>query len=947
LVKDINPIDDANVGSEPRRVTAAGDHVFFFALDNAGLSGLWRSDGTPNDAQLIAQTSETELAYVNGVVYFGSCQLWRTDGTPAGTVLLKDLSGLATGQSCAGFSRFTAVGGSLYFVVDDWQGRSLWKSNGTTSGTRLVKRVFADFLFAVGQRLFFTQRDEATGYELWTSDGTTGGTHLVKDICPGPCDGISVESFASVKGTLFFPAQDGVNGEELWRSDGTRVGTRMVKDIAPGVGATSSPRELTRVGNRLFFTTYWPGGDALWKSDGTDAGTVVVSYVAASGLKNANGRLFFVGRDSVSGLEPWTSDGTLAGTLQLGDLCSGSCSSSFGDVFIAVGGRVFFTAWRGVATAPELWKSDGTPNGTVLVKNVPGLAAAGAVVNGVLFFPANDGTTGPELWRTDGTDVGTVSVTDRVSNSSCTYAGAGVIDRLFFAVCNPRDSAGLWVSDGRSGGTNLVKNFPYGPYMATSYLGGALFSARDGSGLAVWRSDGTETGTVKVSDVEPQFSPPFRFVIVGGEAFFAGRDGVGGVELWKTNGTPAGTTIVKDIVPGLAGSFPQYLTVVNDVLFFAAYSWDEVSGTAWGLWRSDGTDVGTTLVKKVVARDLTDVNGTLFFAGYERDLVPQTGVQLWKSDGIEAGTVPVREEGLYPRALLSVNDTLFFVASESVNGTELWKSDGTASGTVVVKDIVPGSLGSDLFLLTAANRTLFFVACTESTGCEPWKTDGTASGTVMVRDINPGVYSSINPGWYFAAVPAFVPVEGRVFFQADDGTTGLELWESDGTDTGTHLVQDLAAGRQSSFPHDIARVGTKLFFSANDGLIGDELWALHLGPEVLASSTTVVEDVCRKTVAEVVVRLSSASARPVTVEYATSDGTANSVDDYVRVAGALEFPPGVTSRVIRVPVRNDRVLEADEYFNVTLTGVEGGVLDETASTAAVWIQDRPQPVICR
>jgi ELWxxDGT repeat protein len=189
--------------------------------------------------------------------------------------------------------------------------------------------------------------------------------------------------------------------------------------------------------------------------------------------------------------------------------------------------------------------------------------------------------------------------------------------------------------------------------------------------------------------------------------------------------------------------------------------------------------------------------------------------------------------------------------------------------------------------------------------------------------------------------------EGRVFFQADDGTTGLELWESDGTEIGTRLVQDLAVGPHSSFPHDIARVGSKLFFSANDGLIGDELWALHLGPEVLASSTTVVEDVCRKTVAEVVVRLSSASARQVTVEYATSDGTANGIDDYVPASGTLDFAPGVTSRVIRVPVRSDRVLEADEYFNVTLTNAAGGILDETASTAAVWIEDGPQPVICR
>jgi len=70
------------------------------------------------------------------------------------------------------------------------------------------------------------------GDELWKSDGTSGGTVMVKDIYPGDKydDGFP-ENLTNVNGTLYFTAYDGVNGEELWKSNGTDTGTVMVKDI--------------------------------------------------------------------------------------------------------------------------------------------------------------------------------------------------------------------------------------------------------------------------------------------------------------------------------------------------------------------------------------------------------------------------------------------------------------------------------------------------------------------------------------------------------------------------------------------------------------------------------------------------------------------------------------------------------------------------------------------
>jgi ELWxxDGT repeat protein len=85
-----------------------------------------------------------------------------------------------------------------------------------------------------------------------------------------------------------------------------------------------------------------------------------------------------------------------------------------------------------------------------------------------------------------------------------------------------------------------------------------------------------------------------------------------------------------------------------------------------------------------------------------------------------------------------VGSTLFFTASDGVNGNELWKSDGTAAGTVLVKDIFPGLSGPSPSSLTAVGNTLFFTANDGVNGNELWKSDGTAAGTVLVKDINPG-----------------------------------------------------------------------------------------------------------------------------------------------------------------------------------------------------------------
>jgi ELWxxDGT repeat protein len=201
--------------------------------------------------------------------------------------------------------------------------------------------------------------------------------------------------------------------------------------------------------------------------------------------------------------------------------------------------------------------------------------------------------------------------------------------------------------------------------------------------------------------------------------------------------------------------------------------------------------------------------------------------ELWKSDGTEAGTVLLKEftggTGILHQDLhfTSFGGQLFFAANDA-NGFELWKSDGTEAGTVLVKDINRGEGSSHPQDLIHVGGTLYFRADDGTHGGELWKSDGTEAGTVLVKDIRSG------NTW--SAARHFSNVSGTVYFTADDGMHGSELWKSDGTEGGAVLVNDFVEGSGSSNPTGgIVEAGGKLF--VNIGPRGDnmtQLWAADL-----------------------------------------------------------------------------------------------------------------------
>ncbi len=138
-----------------------------------------------------------------------------------------------------------------------------------------------------------------------------------------------------------------------------------------------------------------------------------------------------------------------------------------------------------------------------------------------------------------------------------------------------------------------------------------------------------------------------------------------------------------------------------------------------------------------------------------------------------------------------------------------------AQGPFLLADIQPGSGESSPQKLTVFRDRVWFSANDGQHGRELWASDGTAAGTQMFADLWPGSYAG-NP-------TGFCVLGDRMFFAAYGQGAGVELWVTDGTVAGTNPFADLRPGSGSSFPANLAAIGDALYFSANDGS-GAEPW---------------------------------------------------------------------------------------------------------------------------
>lgn len=400
---------------------------------------------------------------------------------------------------------------------------------------------------------------------------------------------------------------------------------RLIKDLTGDMPSAYPPavwpRELTRVGNRIFFIVsgFRSAQDdpEIWVTDGTATGTRQITSLNAQppgrmlhSLTVVGDRLFFV-----YGSALWVMD---VYTERLTPLTQQSSypHASMGDL-TAAGDLLYF---RPVDANAQLCRSDGTPEGTYCL--VGGVTAMGAamgrgmffiadswdqepwattdgkrvfrladvapgyrdssnpggwsVFKGSMFFFAWDHFRGADLYRSDGTPFGTRLAADIDVALNYTYYGTPTtIDlrqHLYFFASDATHQGRLWQTDGTQEGTGPIAAGPngLGEFVPFARAGGTLLGlAGTGHGeqIALWAFDPI-TGRSERLKVVRGYWLHSRLEIAGRVVFTSCM--ASGCEPWISDGTAAGTRLLSDVAPGGRESGAEYYTRLGAEIVFAA-----------------------------------------------------------------------------------------------------------------------------------------------------------------------------------------------------------------------------------------------------------------------------------------------------------------------------------------------------------------------------------------
>lgn len=339
-------------------------------------------------------------------------------------------------------------------------------------------------------------------------------------------------------------------------------------------------------------------------------------------------------------------------------------------------------------------------------------------------------------------------------------------------------------------------------------------------------------------------SEPAAFLSVGAETVFRACSREYGCELWVSTLDNPEVVQLADICPGPCDSDPADLAYLSSFLVFSAD--DGQHGRE--LWSIGPPDFVARMVPEVLIGPAGTDPRRLSHSplpGAEHAAFASIAMADGRRAIARLGRLDSEPRwqgsvGAFTQVgdLVAQGDRVIFSADRNdtiATGAELWRADITefSVSSALLRDIRPGGAGSSIASMVAVPQHggVFFRADDGSTGLEPWTSDGTPAGTRRLADIAPGSAGS-------APVEPLAFANGSVFFFADDLGNGSnrDLWAVDGP--------GLVARKVRNFDNNLARglraLGGGMVFTASNGVDGREFWVSGGFPQNTFQVTNLV-----------------------------------------------------------------------------------------------------------
>lgn len=786
FLEDLNTATD---GSYPKNLTNVNDDLFFITYKTGNIENLWVMDGTSGNLRLLH-----EFTHHNAFFYYLSYKdqyiFSLIDNNLGGQLWKANRDGNVNKFADIIVDRMVVFNDNIFIISDNKLYKSdgvnielvysfeeaplymvatsvylyvvqaygppavLWKTDGTTENTTQVITFDHHSLsstIAGKDNLIYFYADSSRTTQFWRSDGSEQGTWLL-----GSFDKFSYGKryIQSAGEQVYFTPYTEDLGRELWVTDGTAENTQMVMDISEGT-SSSVPTFLTDVQGTLFFVV---NGSQLWKSNGAEESTVMVLSLPThnnhpvTALFTYNNNIYFDGYTEQDGRELWITDGTATGTKMLKDIEPGPYSSDPSG-FCATADALYFSAFT-QQYATELWSTDGSSESTAIVSDINSVTR-NSYPNHFTTFDNNVYFTawsarGYNLFKTDLTNYQTSIIdfpnSDHVSESPIRIAG----NNIYFISEPDIYQKEIWKLNGLNGDATFVKqiNVRASAVMNDTFY----FTSADSDGIAeLWKSDGTEDGTIRITQVYPEERNYIDYFFAAGDLLFFSLDYKN--EIWFSNGTSDGTHLIS----------------IDDNLRLDLKSFQDSNAKIYfrgnqSIWVSDGTAEGTKKLfdesSGFYINSMTLFKNKLYFIVQNKSTLYTS---LYLSDGTLEGTVPVMTFGEFLAGEIYATTTDIFISANY--GNALYKILLDSKETEIIG--VANREYTYVDHVTSAGNLLAFSATTSEEGNELWLTDGSIEGT-QIFDVYPGPEHGLPQNFYIT--------KDILFFSALKENMGNELW---------------------------------------------------------------------------------------------------------------------------------------------------------------------------